>query len=82
MKKTREQIIQILKSGDFTIYYHDNEAPTLYQKKWDMDEENDRDECETVKKFEIDFDDYGGGGYCPEIVDLLTEALGGVTGSE
>jgi len=80
MKKTHEQIIQILKSGDFTIYYHDNEAPTLYQKKWYMDEENERDECKTVEKFEIDFEDYNS-GYCPKIVDLLAEALGGITGS-
>ena len=80
MKKTHEKIIEMLKSGDFTVFYNDNECPTLYQKKWDMDEEYERDEYETMNKFEVDFGDYSQ-GYCPKIVSLLVEALGGESGS-
>lgn len=80
MIKTKEQIVEMLKSGDFTIFYNNNEAPTLYQKRWDMEEECERDEYETLNKFEVEFSDFNS-GYCPEIVRLLTEALGGLSGS-
>lgn len=81
MKK--EDIIKLLKSGDFTIIYWDSDEATLYQKKWDKDEEFERDDYETMNKFIVNYIDYTGltRGYCPTIVELLTEALGGKSDS-
>lgn len=73
---TQEKIIEMLKSGDFTIIYWDNEEPTLYQKRWDRHEEYERDEYATMNKFEVVFGATNN-GYVPTIVELLTEALGG-----
>jgi len=73
---TREKIIKLLQSGDFTIIYWDNGEATIYQKKWDKEEEFERDEYVTMDKFKITMDDYEN-GYCPNIVTLLVEALKG-----
>lgn len=73
----KDKIIELLKSGDFTIIYWDRDVPTLYEKKWDIEKEFARDEYETMQKFEINAVISGGGGYTPDIVYLLTEALGG-----
>lgn len=78
MKK--EKIIELLKSGDFTIVYWDNGEPTLYSKKWDKEEEYERDEYETMNKFIVEINT-SEDGYCPGIVRLLTEALGGISDS-
>lgn len=80
MKKTKEEIIRLLRSGDFTIIYWDRGYATLYEKKWDKDVEHDRDDYETMNKFEIIYNDYEN-GYCPSIVSLLTEALNGTSDS-
>lgn len=79
MKK--ENIIALLKSGDFTIIYWDSGEATLYQKKWDKKEEFVRDDYETMNKFIVETNDYGNNGYLPQIVQLLGEALGGKTDS-
>jgi len=65
---TNNKIIELLKSGNFTIAYHDNQSPALYKGHWEYEQ------LENKKEIPIDnFDD----GYCPEIVALLTKALGG-----
>lgn len=62
-------IIQLLKSGDFTIAYHDNSLYGLYKGKYEYD-----DLPETAD-WEFDFSDTE--GYAPKIVWLLASALGG-----
>lgn len=76
MDKTPEQIIEILKSGDFTIIYWDSGEASLYQKKWDKEEEFERDGYVTMDKFKVEFVDWPS-GYCPTIVEYLVVALGG-----
>lgn len=76
----KEKIIELLKSGDFTIIYWDSCEPTLYSKKWNKDEEYKRDEYETMNKFIVEIPDYSD-GYLPSIVSLLARALGGKTDS-
>lgn len=80
MKYSEEKIIEILKSGDFTIIYWDNGEATLYQKKWDKAEEFERDDYATMEKFRIFYSDWTS-GYCPAIVELLVKALGGKSDS-
>lgn len=66
-------IIKLLKTGNFTIAYHDNESPSLYEGKWKYEQ--------LESKNEIDTNDYGRHGYCPHIIYLLVKALGGKTDS-
>lgn len=75
-----EKIIEILKSGDFTVIYWDSGVATLYQKKWNYHEEQERDDYETLNKFVI-LETSHTDGYCPEIVALLVKALGGKSDS-
>lgn len=75
-----EEIIKLLKSGDFTIIYWDSGEATLYEKKWDKEKEFDRDDYETMNKFEVKLSNFEN-GYCPVIVELLAKALGGVADS-
>jgi hypothetical protein len=70
MKK--EEIIKLLKSGKFTIAYHNNCCPSLYKGIWAYEKLENKKEIETEQ-----FDN----GYCPGIVSLLTEALGGESDS-
>lgn len=76
----RKQIIKLLKSGNFTIIYWDNDEATLYKGKWDYNKEYEKDDYGKMNKnevkLEIEMD-----GYLPEIVKLLSEALGGKTDS-
>lgn len=69
---TNKKIVELLKSGDFTIAYHDNESPSLYAGKWKYEQLEDKNE--------IDYG-FGSDGYCPLIVTLLTKALGGKSDS-
>lgn len=67
-----KKIIELLKSGDFTVAYHDNDSPTLYtgkHKYWKLKEEDE---------IKIPYSD---DGYLPAIVALLVEALGGESSS-
>lgn len=60
----KEEIIDLLKSGNFTLIYWDNESPSLYKGHWDKDEEYDRDEYATMNTSEIKFEGYTS-GYTP-----------------
>ena len=74
MKLCRTDILDLLRSGDFTITYHDNQSPSLYRKKWEYEDLDGAEEIE----FKLDNYDYG---YCPAIVGLLVEALNGKSDS-
>lgn len=71
---TNKKIIELLKSGDFTIAYHDSGEPTLYKGRHKYDD---------LPNESIDFvpDYHGTNGYVPPLVDLLVKALGGKTDS-
>jgi hypothetical protein len=66
--------LKILKSGDFTILYHDNGQCDLFEGKYDSYE----DVPEGVEPIQ-EFYSNDSEGYCPDIVSLLTKALGGKT---
>ena len=70
----KEQIIEVLKSGNFTIAYHDSDYATIHVGKLDYEELITDANDELIHDYEtcgqID-------GYIPEIVQLLAEALGG-----
>lgn len=73
---TYRSIINLLRSGNFTIVYWDSGDASLYKGKWNYNKECERDEYETMNKslvaeYSREF------GYCPEIVDLLCAALKG-----
>ena len=63
-----KQIIDLLKSGNFTIAYHDNEYCCLYKGKLEYDNLPEDGEI-------AEYDDSR--GYIPDIVDILVKALGG-----
>ena len=65
------KLYEFLKSGNFTLVYHDNQACTLYKGKLkDTDEINDKTKV---------IIEYGGSseGYTPDEVEDLVKALGG-----
>jgi len=59
----------ILRSGNFSLFYHDNGYCTLHPGKIDYDES---DSAPTIKEF-----DGNSNGYTPDIVEALVKALGG-----
>lgn len=65
-----EEVIELLKTGNFTIAYHDNGSCCLYKGKFKYD---DLPEAEDYS-FDMD-DNYV--GYAPSIVHFLASALGG-----
>jgi hypothetical protein len=70
---TTNKVIEIMRTGDFTIAYHDNDGGCFYKGKYkyeDLPEEAD-----------YEFDLYGQSSYLPEAVELLTRALGGKSNS-
>ena len=77
----KKELIKLFKSGDFTIIYWDNGAPTIYKGKWNIDEECEKDDYKEMNKHEFDIDMYNMNGYVPDIVDWLAEALGGKSNS-
>lgn len=70
MKKTKKQIIELLKSGNFTLAYHDKEYCCLYEGHHSYDELESEQEI-------FFFESYDSEGYIPGEVRLLIEALGG-----
>jgi len=64
----REKVIELLKSGKFTIAYHDQGYCTIHKGKISYEETGD----DQVRDCDNTFN-----GYIPEIVQLLTEALKG-----
>ena len=75
-----KKIIELFKSGDFTIIYWDNDEPTLYRGKWDKDKEFKKDDYKEMNKHVIDLQEYHS-SYLPVIVELLVKALGGKSDS-
>ncbi len=70
MKKlNNKQIVELLKSGDFTIAYHDNECASLYIGKHQYDDLKEEDEVSLSNCIED--------GYIPLEVNLLVQALKG-----
>ena len=67
-----KQIIDLLKSGNFTIAYHDSEYCCLYKGKLKYEDLPEDGEV-------AEFDDVN--GYIPDIVELLVKALGGKSDS-
>lgn len=71
MTKNKEnKIIDLLKSGDFTLAYHDRGSCTLYKGKHEYGEWKSKD-------LVYDFDGSDSYGYMPSEIELLVQALGG-----
>lgn len=68
MRNDRE-LIELIKSGDFTIVYHDNGCCDIYKGKYD---DYDDVPLKAVRTFDCEFD-----GYLPNEVMFLVQALGG-----
>lgn len=69
---TKKKIIELLKSGKFTIRYDDNQSCVLVPGRHNSYEASSKDEC----KNDIEFDGWSD-GYVPVEVEYLVEALGG-----
>lgn len=68
---TDKKIIELMKSGNFTIAYHDNGQCSLYKGKFEYDD--------LPEKSEHDFEYGDSEGYTPHVVQLLVKALGGAS---
>lgn len=80
MTMTKREILDLLKSGDFTIAYHDNGLCSLYKgriKEYDQLPEWRYDKLSSCGDL-AEFFDTDSDGYLPKIVALLVEALGGI----
>ncbi len=75
---TEQSIIRLLRSGNFTISYHDSDDARLYKGKWKYDDLVNDDGDEVAE--EVYFDDESN-GYTPAIVTLLVKALKGKVNS-
>lgn len=67
--KNEKEIIKLLKTGNFTIAYHDSSYCQLYKGKFDYE---NLPEDGGDYDFEGEYD-----GYIPEIVYVLVKALNG-----
>ena len=67
----KENLVQLLKSGNFTVAYHDNQEGAIYQGR--ADNCNKLPEDDKVDNFAL----WDNEGYLPYIVRVLVEALGG-----
>lgn len=67
---TKEKLIELLKSGDFSVHYDDNGSGRIVKGQ------HNYGKGKTVHEF-----DGNGFGYAPVEVELLVEALGGRTDS-
>lgn len=83
-KVSKKEALAVLKSGNFSIHYHDNGSGSIYRGRFDYDklqdkEGNDANPGEEILQFDNSspLED----GYVPGIVKILVEALGGKTGS-
>lgn len=68
----KKSLYELLKSGNFTVAYHDNGACSIYKGRHQYNYLPDEEVWEGGSE------DYG---YVPDIVELLTKALGGVVDS-
>lgn len=77
LSSDQKEAIKVLKSGNFSIHYHNNGSGSIYKNRFEyddfMDEEGNDIQQEEVYSFNYD----ASIGYLPEIVQLLTLALGG-----
>lgn len=76
--RNQKKIIELLKSGNFSLYYHDSDNCTLHNghisyEETDLEEYPENKEVATLG----DLTD----GYLPDIVILMAKALGGKVGS-
>jgi len=67
---TQAQVIAIMKTGDFTIAYHDNIVISFYKGKHEYDNLPEKEDY-------VFNSTYTGYGYIPEEVYCLTMALNG-----
>ena len=64
----KEEVIKLLKSGNFTIAYHDNGDARIYKGHYSYDDLPEKE----IYSPEDQFD-----GYIPEVVEMLVIALKG-----
>jgi hypothetical protein len=76
-KKKKKQIIELLKSGNFSIITWDNDLYSLYEGR-NINIQNFDDKC---RKEVYEFESSERDGYCDLIVTVMAEALGGNTSS-
>jgi len=64
----KEEIIKLLKSGNFTIAYHDNGEASIYRGHYEYEELPEKELYSAEDFFN---------GYIPEVVEMLVNVLGG-----
>jgi hypothetical protein len=67
-----KELVELLKSGDFTLGYHDNGYCEVYRGRIEYDDINEKD-LQPVGSFDSSENE----GYIPAEVAALVKALGG-----
>ena len=67
---TRKEIIKLMKTGNFTLYYYNKEEGGIWKGHLEPDELD-------VDAELVGFSSMNNEGYLPEIVNMLVEALDG-----
>lgn len=75
MNKPDKRILDLIKSGNFTVMCWDNGRSSFYEGKQTIETINEK-ELEPFIEFDCDFD-----GYLDNAMKLLINALGGHSGS-
>lgn len=77
------RVIELFKTGNFSIHFHDSAYGSVYEGRYEYDELNDED-CEPKPEIKevYEFNEYTNReGYLLDIINLLVTALGGKAGS-
>ena len=71
----KKKVLELLKSGDFTIVFHDHDSATLHPGKIKYEQTDEESKKYVPSVYEFD-DVYENGYASPEVVALV-KALGG-----
>ena len=67
-----KELLALLRSGKFTVAYHDNGHCCIYKDRWDYDSLPEGKEVAEYQYADAE-------GYLPDIVKVLVQALGGAS---
>lgn len=80
LRPEQRKVIELFKSGNFSIHYHGNGQCSVYANRFEYTEfiDGEGNDANPGKEIYDTCDTYG---YLPEIVELLVIALGGKSGT-
>lgn len=82
LSNVERELINLLKSGNFSVHYHDNGSGSVYTNRFEYEAFTDPDTGKELHPGKEVFQfDGNTEGYLPEIIKYLVIALGGKCGT-